>query len=174
MDEAGHNQSAQDSLAAEAWSSVMNPSYIALINRSFEQLARAAEEVAAAFYRRLFELDPTLRPLFQHDIALQGRKFMTMLAVVVRGLDALDRLLADVENLGRRHVAYGVSDTHYETVEAALLWAIQDRLGAEWTPAVGEAWAAAYRLLAAAMQRAAGDVPGDALVPAPDLSKPNQ
>jgi hemoglobin-like flavoprotein len=151
----------------------MNPTQIALINRSFEQLARAAEEVAAAFYGRLFELDPTLRPLFQHDIVLQGRKFMTMLAVVVRGLDVLDRLLTDVENLGRRHVAYGVSDTHYETVEAALLWAIQDRLGAEWTPAIGEAWGAAYRLLADTMQRAARDVPSDSLTPASDMPQPN-
>ena len=151
----------------------MNPTQIALINRSFEQLASSAEEVAASFYHRLFELDPTLRPLFQHDIVLQGRKFMTMLAVVVRGLDALDRLLTDVENLGRRHVAYGVSDTHYETVEAALLWAIQDRLGDEWTPAVGEAWGAAYRLLADTMQRAARDVPEDSLAPAPDIPKPN-
>jgi hemoglobin-like flavoprotein len=151
----------------------MNPTQIALINRSFEQLARAAEEVAATFYRRLFELDPTLRPLFQHAIVLQGRKFMTMLTVVVHGLDTLDRLLTDVENLGRRHVAYGVSDAHYETVEAALLWAIQDSLGADWTPAVGEAWAAAYRLLAGTMQRAARDVPGDSLAPASDMPKPN-
>lgn len=151
----------------------MNPTQIALINHSFEQLARAGEEVAAAFYGRLFELDPTLRPLFQRDIVLQGRKFMTMLAVVVRGLGALDRLLTDVENLGRRHVAYGVSDTHYETVEAALLWAIQDRLGAEWTPAIDEAWGAAYRLLADTMQRAARDVPSDSLTPASDMPQPN-
>ena len=152
----------------------MNPTRIALINRSFEQLTQAAEEVAATFYRRLFELDPTLRPLFQHDIVLQGRKFMTMLAVVVHGLGAPERLLTDIENLGRRHVAYGVSATHYETVEAALLWAIQDRLGDEWTPAVGEAWGAAYRLLANTMQRAARDVPGDSLAPAPDMPTPNR
>ncbi len=147
----------------------MNAEEIALIHSSFEQLAPAAEEMAAAFYRRLFELDPTLQPLFQHDIALQGRRFMTMLIVVVRGLDALDRLLPDVENLGRRHVAYGVRDAHYQTVEVALLWAIQERLGAHWTPAVGAAWAAAYRLLADTMQRAARDVPGVALPDSPHI-----
>jgi hemoglobin-like flavoprotein len=136
----------------------MNAEQIALIQASFDQLAPVAEEMAASFYRRLFELDLTLQPLFQHDIDLQGRKFMTMLVVVVRGLDALDRLLPDVENLGRRHVAYGVYNDHYQTVEAALLWAIQDRLGSHWTPAIGEAWAAAYRLLADTMQRAARDV----------------
>jgi hemoglobin-like flavoprotein len=147
----------------------MNAEQIALIQSSFEQLAPAAEDVAATFYRRLFELDPTLRRLFQHDIELQGRKFMTMLVVVVRGLDALDRLLPDVENLGRRHVAYGVYDAHYQTVEAALLWAIQDRLGAHWTPAVGEAWAAAYRLLADTMQRAAREVPDVTLPESPQV-----
>jgi hemoglobin-like flavoprotein len=136
----------------------MNTEQIALIQTSFDQLAPVAEEMAASFYRRLFELDLTLQPLFQHDIELQGRKFMTMLVVVVRGLDTLDRLLPDVQNLGRRHVAYGVYDDHYQTVEAALLWAIQDRLGTHWTPAIGEAWSAAYRLLADTMQRAARDV----------------
>jgi len=149
----------------------MNATQIALIHSSFEHLAPAAEALAASFYGRLFEIDPTLRPLFQHDIVLQGRKFMTMLVVVVRGLDTLDRLLPDVENLGRRHVAYGVSDTHYETVEVALLWAIQDRLGDDWTPAVGEAWAAAYRLLADTMQRAARDVPSDALPDSPQMPR---
>jgi hemoglobin-like flavoprotein len=151
----------------------MNPSQIALINRSFEQLAGAAEQLADTFYRRLFELDPTLRSLFQHDIGLQGRKFMTMLAVVVRGLDALDRLLTDLENLGRRHVAYGVSDTHYQTVQAALLWAIRDSLGDQGTPAVGEAWGAAYQLLAVTMQRAARDVPGDLRAPVSDVPEPD-
>jgi len=145
----------------------MNATQIALINSSFQQLAPAAEAVAASFYRRLFEIDPTLRPLFKHDMALQGRKFMTMLLVVVRGLDALERLLVDVENLGRRHVAYEVSDAHYQTVEVALLWAMQDHLGADWTPEVGEAWTAAYRLLADTMQRAARGVPGDALPDSP-------
>ena len=147
----------------------MNVTQIELISRSFEQLAPASEATAAAFYHRLFELDPSLQPLFQHDLALQGRKFMTMLAVVVRGLDALDRLLHDVENLGRRHVAYGVKDSHYQTVESALLWAIQDRLGTSWTPAVGEAWTTAYRLLADTMQRAARDVPDDALADSADI-----
>jgi hemoglobin-like flavoprotein len=150
----------------------MNPSQIALINRSFEQLASTAEEVAASFYHRLFELDPTLRPLFQHDMMLQGRKFMTMLAVMVRGLGTLDRLLTDIENLGRRHVAYGVSDTHYEIVQAALLWAIEERLGDQWTPAVSEAWGAAYRLLADTMQCAARDVPGDSPTPVSDMPEP--
>jgi hemoglobin-like flavoprotein len=141
----------------------MNAEQIALIQASFGQLMPAAEDMAATFYRRLFELDPTLKPLFQHDIELQGRKFMTMLVVVVRGLDALDRLLPDVENLGRRHVAYGTRDADYQVVEAALLWAIHDCLGAHWTPAIGEAWAVAYRLLADTMQRAARDVPHVAL-----------
>jgi hemoglobin-like flavoprotein len=87
----------------------------------------------------------------------------------VRGLDTLDRLLPDVENLGRRHVAYHVSDTHYRLIEMALLWAIQDRLGATWTPMIGEAWAAAYQLLADNMQRAAHDVPCDALPDSPHM-----
>ena len=116
-------------------------------------------EEALAFYGRLFELDPALRAMFQHDMAEQGRKFMTMLLIVVRGLDAPERLLPDVQNLGRRHVDYGVLEEQYESVHTALLWALQQTLGEGWTPEVATAWHAAYTLLADIMIDAARDVP---------------
>lgn len=135
---------------------------IALVRSSFAILASMADDVTAHFYRRLFDLNPALKPMFQHDVADQGRKFMTMLLVMARGLDELDRLLPDVQNLGRRHVAYGVLEAHYETLEEALLWALQHRLGEQWTPEVAAAWTAAYRMLARSMIAAAREVPEDA------------
>ena len=56
-----------------------------LVMRSFAQVMPIAETAAELFYGRLFELDPTLRPMFRGDMREQGRKLMQMLAVAVHG-----------------------------------------------------------------------------------------
>lgn len=133
----------------------------ALVQESFAQVAAIAETAAALFYARLFELDPSLRPLFRGDLREQGRKLMQMIAVAVRGLDRLDAIVPAVQALGRRHAGYGVADEHYDTVGAALLWTLEQGLGPEtFTPDVREAWASVYRLLATTMKEAAAQPAG--------------
>ena len=127
----------------------------ALVQESFEKVRPIAETAANLFYNRLFTLDPSLRGLFRGDMNEQGRKLMQMIAVAVKGLDHLEALVPAVEELGRRHVGYGVRDAHYETVGSALLWTLERGLGADFTPEVKEAWAVVYGLLTDVMQRGA-------------------
>lgn len=70
-------------------------------------------------------------------------------------LDKLETIRPALENLGRRHVGYGVEERHYDLVGAALLWTLQEGLGDRYTAAVREAWTAAYSTLAAIMREAA-------------------
>jgi hemoglobin-like flavoprotein len=114
-----------------------------------------ADDAAALFYRRLFELDPSLQRMFKGDMTEQRRKLMQMLTAAVKGLDRLDQLVPVVEDLGRRHVGYGVADAHYDTVGAALLWTLEKGLGNAFTPEVKDAWIAVYGLLAGTMKNAA-------------------
>lgn len=137
----------------------MTPEQVLLIQASFAKVLPIADTAAALFYGRLFELDPSLRPLFQGDMREQGRKLMTMLRVVVNGLHRLDQLVPAVQELGRRHAAYGVADEHYDTVAAALLWTLHQGLGDDWTPNVEAAWVVAYTLLADTMKAAAAESP---------------
>jgi hemoglobin-like flavoprotein len=133
-----------------------------LVQQSFAAVAPQADVAAALFYGRLFELDPSLKPLFKGDIAEQGRKLMTMIAMAVRGLDRPDDLLPAVKLLGVRHAGYGVRDEHYDTVAAALLWTLERGLGTAFTPDVKDAWVAVYTVLATAMKDAAtAAVPAD-------------
>lgn len=122
---------------------------------SFAKVEPIAQAAATMFYARLFELDPSLRPLFKGDMTEQGRKLMVMLAVAVRGLDRLDELVPAVQQLGARHAAYGVTDAHYDTVATALLWTLEKGLGADFTPQVRDAWVAVYTTLATTMQAGA-------------------
>ncbi|MEW6158472.1 MAG: globin family protein [Verrucomicrobiota bacterium] len=133
----------------------MTARQIQLVQTTWEQVTPMADEAAAIFYGRLFALDPTLKPLFKTDIQEQGRKLTTMITVAVRGLNDLARLVPAVEDLGRRHVAYGVEDEHYATVGSALLWTLEQGLGAAFTPEVKEAWATVYGALADTMKKAA-------------------
>jgi len=126
----------------------------ALVQRSFETIAPIADDAAALFYRRLFELDPSLQAMFRGDMAEQRRKLMQMLAAAVKGLDRLEQLVPAVQDLGRRHAGYGVEDRHYETVGAALIWTLERGLGEAFTPETKDAWVTVYTLLATMMKDA--------------------
>lgn len=136
----------------------MKSEQITLVQNTFTLVEPIAEAAAGLFYNRLFELDPSLRRLFKSDIKEQGKKLMQALAFVVKGLSKPERIIPVVEDLGRRHVSYGVEGAHYDTVGAALLWTLEQGLGAAFTPEVEQAWAAAYGLLAEVMQEAAAKV----------------
>jgi len=134
----------------------MTNEQISLVQTSWLKLQPAADTIAGIFYAKLFELDPTLRPLFKGDIGIQGRKLVAMLATVIDKLAKLDTLMRDIESLGRLHVHYGVKDEHYDTVGMALLATLQAALGDEgFPPATRAAWATAYTTLAGVMKVAA-------------------
>jgi len=129
-----------------------------LVQDSFATIGPIADDAAVLFYRRLFELDPSLEPMFRGNMAEQRKKLMQMLTAAVKGLDRLDQLVPVVENLGRRHAGYGVTDAHYDTVGSALLWTLEMGLGRAFTAEVKDAWATVYGLLATTMKEAARDV----------------
>lgn len=133
----------------------MTPQQVRQVQESFKLVQPITDQAAALFYDRLFTLDPALRPLFKGDMKEQGRKLMTMIGVVVAGLDRLDRLVPAVQELGRRHKGYDVQPGHYQTVGEALIWTLEQGLGAAFTPAVREAWGVAYITLSAVMIEAA-------------------
>jgi hemoglobin-like flavoprotein len=126
-----------------------------LVQESFAAVMPIADAAAALFYRRLFELDPSLERMFKGDMKEQRKKLMQMLTAAVKGLDRLDQLVPVVEDLGRRHAGYGVADAHYDTVGEALLWTLEKGLGNAFTPEVKDAWIAVYGLLAGTMKNAA-------------------
>jgi hemoglobin-like flavoprotein len=133
----------------------MTPEQTRLVQSSFKQVAALGEPAAALFYRRLFELDPALRLLFKGDMTEQGRKLLAMIAAAVNGLDDLAAIVPAVQALGARHRGYGVAAKDYDTVAAALLWTLEQGLGAGFTPAVKDAWIAVYTVLADTMKQAA-------------------
>ena len=136
----------------------MTPERKQFIHESWHKVASVGDAAAAAFYDRLFEIDPSTRPLFgTADMKAQRAKLLQALGMVVAGLDRLEDMVSALEELGRRHVAYGVRRQHYRSVGAALLWTLEHALADAWTTEVEDAWAQAYAMVSGIMA-AAGDV----------------
>lgn len=131
---------------------VLTPASIAELRRSWELVAPMADEAAELFYARLFELDPSLRTLFHAEPAVQRKKLMDALTFVVTRADRPNELVPMLAALGERHVRYGVRDEHYATVGEALLWTLDEGLGALHTREARDAWVAAYAFVATAMR----------------------
>jgi hemoglobin-like flavoprotein len=129
----------------------MTPDQVTLVQQSFAKVAPISEAAAVIFYDRLFEVAPSVKPMFPADMKEQRKKLMATLAVVVGGLSNLESVLPAASALAKRHVGYGAKAEHYPVVGGALLWTLEKGLGDGWTPEVAEAWTAAYGTLSGYM-----------------------
>lgn len=129
----------------------MTPDQAFQVQKSFVAVERSSGASATMFYRRLFEIAPEVEPLFPSDMTDQKLKLMSMLGLVVIGLDKLDTILPAASSLARRHVGYGVRAEHYRSVGAALLSTLEGQLGPAWTEELARAWEAAYAKLSSHM-----------------------
>jgi len=136
----------------------MTPQQIRTVQESFLKIAPIAEIAADLFYARLFELDPSLRPLFKSDMKRQGMTLMTMLGSAVRGLANPQSLVPVLQGLGRRHVSYGVKESHYDTVGQAFIDTLAHAFGEDFDADTREAWTAAYSLMSALMKMGAREM----------------
>jgi hemoglobin-like flavoprotein len=125
-----------------------------LVRDSWNQLIPIAGQAAGLFYGKLFELDASLKPMFEGDMTEQGAKLMRMIGIAVDNLDRLDEVVLAVQELGVKHLGYGVKNSQYDTVGEALLWTLGQGLGDAFTKEVMVAWMDVYGLLANTMMDA--------------------
>jgi len=133
----------------------MTPETIDLVKTSWDKVKPISETAAELFYGKLFEIDPSLKSMFPTDMAEQGRKLMAMINTAVNALDKLESIVPAVQDLGKRHVDYGVTDAMYDTVAEALIWTLGQGLGEDFTDDVKAAWVETYTILATTMKDAA-------------------
>jgi hemoglobin-like flavoprotein len=150
----------------------LSPHTVELVQRTWSQVLPIADAAAGLFYDRLFEMDPSVRPLFKSDMAQQKKKLMQMLSVAVDGLANPQRLIPVLEQLGARHVGYMVQEHHYGLVGEALLWTLREGLGDSFTPEVESAWREVYGLVSSVMKKAAASAGRTSAPPGPAAPRP--
>ncbi|MEM7114990.1 MAG: globin family protein [Chloroflexota bacterium] len=133
----------------------MTPQEKQLVRETFALVRPIADQAAALFYNRLFEIAPQTRSLFHGNMDEQGKKLMQTIGVAVAHLDKLDEIVPTIQKLGRRHAGYGIQPADYDTVASALLWTLEQGLGEAFTTEVKQAWTTVYTLLANTMKQAA-------------------
>jgi hemoglobin-like flavoprotein len=77
---------------------------------------------------------------------------ISTVGVAVVGLSDLPRLIPVLQNLGTKHVSYGVEAAHYDVIGQALLDTLALGLGEGFTPEVKAAWAQIYGVIATTMK----------------------
>lgn len=133
---------------------MLTPEQITLVQTSWGKVVPISDTAAELFYGKLFELDPALKPLFKGDMKEQGAKLMAMINTAINGLTNLEAIVPAVQQLGERHVGYGVKAEDYDAVGAALIWTLGQGLGDAFTDDVKQAWINVYTLVATTMKDA--------------------
>jgi hemoglobin-like flavoprotein len=135
----------------------MTTNNVELVKNSWALVAAMDMElVGGLFYNKLFQTMPEVKPMFSKTaMPEQSKKLLTMLSYVIAKLDKLEDIIEEVAKLARRHEGYGVTEMHYTAVGTALLWTLEQGLGAEWNLELKFAWVEVYTVLSEAMINAA-------------------
>lgn len=128
---------------------------IRLVRASIALLPVGDPAPVQAFYTRLFELAPEVRPMFGANLDAQVRKLSDMLGWIIANLDDPGTLMTTLQHLGSRHAEYGVVVDHYAPVGSALIWMFQQTLGDRFTQEMEAAWLDAYATISRDMERGA-------------------
>lgn len=129
----------------------MSPETIALVQASWQKVAAISDQAGPLFYQNLFNHDPSVKTLFKGDIIAQSHRLMEMIGIAVSNLDSIETLIPVLQNLARRHVSYGVQESHYQSVGYALIQTLAQGLGDDFTYELREAWLEVYTLIAHVM-----------------------
>jgi hemoglobin-like flavoprotein len=143
---------------ASATSDSLTAGEIQLIRDSYERISISLR-FARNFYATLFDIAPSLRPLFPDDLAAQARKLTEMLGTLAGTLDRPLEFAMILDSLGHRHRGYAVRAAHFAPVGRALFATLERELGPRFDDATRRAWIALYALASTLMQHSSGSEP---------------
>jgi hemoglobin-like flavoprotein len=156
---------------ADALDDVRLESEARLVADSFTRILSRSDALTSGVYERLFEADPDVRALFPADLDAQKDKLLHALRLAIEGLHQPDRIVELLRGLGRRHGAYGVLPSHFESLGLALQSTVRELDGDAWNDELARAWQRAYSFISTAMRQGLCEV-GSTLVSDVDAAPP--
>jgi len=125
---------------------------IAIVKATVPVLQEHGNAITAVFYKNLINENQSLRNVFSktsQDTMRQPRALAGAVLAYATYIDDLPKLAAAVERIAHKHVSLQVTPAQYDVVGQYLIQAIGLVLGDAATPAIVDAWTAAYGALAA-------------------------
>jgi len=121
---------------------------ITSIKETIPLINKEAENVTTRMYEVLFSKYPETKPLFDNATSDQHKKLAGAIAAFAANIDNLGALAKAVEKMASVHVSANVKPIHYPMVADALITAMGDVLGNNFTDSYKNAWIEAYTFLA--------------------------
>jgi hemoglobin-like flavoprotein len=125
----------------------ISPRTILVVQHSWAQLLPFADVMAALFFDRLLELEPSRAPHLQEEIAARRDRLVQTLSLVVDGLSEPAELVPMLEALGAQHPDAVKDELQRDRVGEAMMWTLREGLCDDFTYEVEWAWAEAYSLV---------------------------
>ena len=125
------------------------------LETSFARLSADGGRLSELFYARLFAAHPQVRAMFPSDMTAQRKKLVDLLVSVFQDLGDADTARVRLEELGCSHVKYGARPEHYPLVCEALVGAMGEVMGNDWSPELEADWKEAMRQVSGIMIGAA-------------------
>lgn len=129
----------------------ITPEQIAIVKATAPVLKERGNDITKVFYKNMFAANPSLKEIFNLSHQATGRQPRALAKAVLAYatyIDNLPALSAAVEHIAHKHASLAVQPAQYDIVGKHLLEAIGIVLGDAATPAIVDAWAAAYGQLA--------------------------
>lgn len=118
-----------------------------------------ARSLGLAFYKRLFEKYPDVKPLFSTPPEEQHKKLMASVGSIIAAVNNPDKLVPFLQAMAIRHLKYKTQNDHYAAVSENLICVLGEHLSVEgeWTDEMRLAWEAALNTVSEVMIAAASD-----------------
>lgn len=144
---------------------VLPESQKTLIRSSWKHVEPAVDVTGIAMFGKLFNDHPEAMTLFRftnteslEDQLKNNKRLQRHASGVIKTVGAAIGLLDDTETLvstltalAKRHIKYKLDVALFTPVGEALLYALQERIGTDWSSEVAEAWVALYGAVVSVM-----------------------
>ncbi|KAI1204500.1 flavohemo protein [Annulohypoxylon truncatum] len=134
-----------------AVSAPISPEHIAIVKATAPVLKEHGTTITTLFYKNMISAHPELKNVFSmsnQESGAQPRALAAAVFAYATYVDDLGQLKALVERIAHKHESLKVKPDQYHIVGKHLLEAVAAVLGDACTPAIAEAWTAAYAALA--------------------------
>ncbi|WP_127116058.1 globin domain-containing protein [Shimia sediminis] len=125
----------------------MDRQQIDLIQSSFERAYRDKAKISTLFYENLFAAMPEAREMFHEDMHVQRQMFASILVMIVKLLNQSEAMRGVARKLAHAHARFHVSREQFDCAGEALIDALAEVGGDQFTPDTAQAWRQAMQVL---------------------------
>ena len=139
----------------------LSENQIAIVKATAPVLKEHGVAITTVFYDNLIRENPELNNIFSTSSQRTGAQPRALAGAVLAYatyIDDLGKLTHAVQRIAHKHVSLQVTAAQYDIVGKYLIQAIGQVLGDAATPAIVDAWTAAYGLLASVFINLEGDM----------------